>query len=73
MVRCALTPTVHCGCHEVVMDAVLMRGVVRSVVTVVSVRARPCEGDTLTRHDVLLCFLFPCTPLSPFSSLQGVK
>ena len=55
------------------MDAVLMRGVVRSAVTVVSVRARLCEGDTLTRHDVLLCFLFPSTPLSPFSSLQGVK
>ena len=55
------------------MDAVLMRGVVRSAVTVVSVRARLCEGDTLTRHDVLLCFLFSSFPLPPFSSLQGVK
>lgn len=36
--------------------------------TVVSVRARPCEGDTLTRHDVLLCFLFPSTPLPLFFS-----
>ena len=67
MVRCALTLTVYCGFHDVVMDAVPMWG----VVAVVSIRARLCERAAYSPG--MMCCYVSGYPLFLYSSLQGVK